>query len=111
MEWFLYGSFSALAGSTGSLSESSLVDLSTESELVGEFTGTVNSAVSITQNFSFDPTDQYFTSSVTVTNVSDADLSDLLFMRSSIPIILSIRVGVIRLSTLLIRLLRLVMIR
>ena len=108
MEWFLCGSFSALAGSTGSLSESTLL-ISYESELVGEFTGTVNSAVSITQNFSFDPTDQYF-SSVTVTNVSDINLMTAVY-GSFDPDVLSIRVGVIRLSTLLIRLLRLVMIR
>ena len=59
--------------------------ISTDSELVGKFTGTVNSSTSITQTFSFDPTHQHFTSSVTVTNVSSTDLDDVLFMRSFDP--------------------------
>ncbi|QNI94086.1 putative cadherin domain-containing protein [Synechococcus sp. A15-127] len=81
------GSFSALVDNynIGNLSNTSLVNTSTSAQLSGSFTGTVDNTAAVSQTHSFDPTKQFFKTSVTITNVASGALTDVLFMRSFDP--------------------------
>ncbi|MFL2506129.1 MAG: tandem-95 repeat protein [Parasynechococcus sp.] len=81
------GSFSALVDNynIGSLSNTSLINTSTSAQLSGSFAGTVDNTAEVSQTHSFDPTKQFFKTSVTITNVASGALADVLFMRSFDP--------------------------
>ena len=81
------GSFSALVDgrNIGNLSDTSLANTSTATQLSGTFDSTVNNTAEVSQVHSFDPTKQFFKTSVTITNVDTSAIDDVLFMRSFDP--------------------------
>lgn len=83
-----YGGFSALDGNltnTSGLADISVSDSSSGSTLSGVFTGTVGDALRVSQLHTFKVNDNYYKTTVTLTNVSGATLQNVEFMRSFDP--------------------------
>ena len=80
-----FASFSALAGSTGSLTATSLADNSTADLLSGTFAGTVDETLVVEQGFTFTPDSDTFLQTISITNVTSDPLTDVLYMRSFDP--------------------------
>ena len=83
-----YASFSALAGdssNTSGLTDVSITDGSSGSALAGTFTATAGGVLKVAQVHTFKVNDNYYKTAVTLTNVSDATLQNVEFMRSFDP--------------------------
>jgi hypothetical protein len=86
-----YGGFSALtsnAGTSTTLSGTSLTDSSSGSLLSGTFVATVGGVLQTSQVHSFRVNDSFFQTEVTLTNVGGSALTDVQFMRSFDPTIM-----------------------
>ncbi|MGD9849095.1 MAG: DUF4347 domain-containing protein [Desulfuromonas sp.] len=83
-----YGGFSAKNGNSGTattLTGTSVTNNSSGNTLSATFDTTVQSTLDVTQVHTFQVSDKYFKTTVTITNVSGSTLTDVRFMRSFDP--------------------------
>jgi len=83
-----YAGFSTLVGNGGnaaSLTGTSVVDQSSGDRLQASSTGTVSGSLQVTQTHTFNANNSYYTTTVTIKNVSGTRLENVEFMRSFDP--------------------------
>ena len=80
------GGYSALGGNSGAaLSANSVTNTTSGDTLGAKFTGTVGGVLKVEQTHSFKVNDKFFKTTVTLTNTSGGNLTDVRFMRSFDP--------------------------